>query len=84
LRGLRGRRREGFRGGGSGKGRESGGGSSSGALIRCLLTGPSSHHHGKSPVGALLSAGAVKQRGLCSATITATRKGQKAGPGGFI
>lgn len=43
-----------------------------------------SHHHGKSPVGALFSAGAAKHRGLCSATITATRKGQRTGPVGFI
>ncbi len=43
-----------------------------------------SHHHGKSPVGALFSAGAAKHRGLCSTTITATRKGQRAGPVGFI
>lgn len=43
-----------------------------------------SHHHGKSPVGALFSAGAAKHRGLCCATITATRKGQRAGPVGFI
>lgn len=73
-------------GGPRGRG-ESGGGSSSGALIHCLLTGPEqsgSHHHGKSPVGALFSAGAAKHRGLCSTTITATRKGQRAGPVGFI
>lgn len=44
----------------------------------------SSHHHGKSPVGALLPAGAAKHHGLCTATITVTRKGQRDGPVGFI
>lgn len=91
LRGLRGRR-EGKREGGG----EARGASGKGREWRWeQLGGPyplpadwaersGSHHHGKSPVGALFSAGAAKHRGLCSATTTATRKGQKAGPVGFI
>lgn len=48
-----------------------------GALIHCLLTGlrrAGSHHLGKSSVGALVSAGAAKRRGLCTATISASKK----------
>lgn len=43
--------------------------------------GQGGSRHGKSPVGALLSAGAIRLCGLCAATITPTRK---IGPVGFI
>lgn len=33
-----------------------------------------SHHHGKSPVGALFSAGAAKHRGLCSSNNNSNQK----------
>lgn len=62
--------------GGLGEGERSGGGSSSGALFTLpadRAEQSSSEHHGKSPVGALLSAGAAKHHSLCSATITRRR-----------
>lgn len=60
-------------GGGSGglqEGERAEVGTAWGPLIHCLLTGQDGSRHGKSLVGALLSAGAVRLCGLCGVTLT--------------
>lgn len=79
MREAKGGREEGGGSGGLGEGeREQLGGPRPPPADRAERSG--SGRHGKSPVGAFLSAGAAKHRGLCSATITATRKRTESRP----